>query len=220
MAMMDKQSEPGGVEALLPWYVKGTLSTSEMREVEAYLTSHPEAKAMLALMHEEMDETIAANESVGFPSAAVRDRLFAAIAEEASESSRPPLWQRIKAKFVNILPNALSPRLALGGALAALTIIVQAVVLGVALQGDRGIELARGNGATAKGTYLLVYFSGNANTDSMSKLLKSFDAVIVDGPKPGNGYKVRISKQRISKEERSVIIEKLRKRSDIVKDVR
>ena len=74
------------IEQLLPWYEKGTLSAAEMQRVEAYLDTHPELRSRLALIREEVAETIAANESLGMPSPAVRDRLMEQIASEAGNS--------------------------------------------------------------------------------------------------------------------------------------
>ena len=64
------------IEELLPWYEMGTLDTAEMRRVSAYLETHPEMRFRLGLIREELAETVAANEKLGMPSAAARERTW------------------------------------------------------------------------------------------------------------------------------------------------
>ena len=219
--MMEKAREPSNIEALLPWYVKGTLSTTEMREVEAYLKANPEAKAMLALIHEEMDETVAANEQLGFPSEATRDRLFALLAEEAKTTEAPSFWQRVITGLTKLMPQGVSPRMALGSAFAAVIIFAQAVALGALLLGrtpdGNGLKLA--GGGESKGSVLIVRFTDHADIADIVALLKPVGASIVEGPKPGNTFKVRIGDTPLSKDARDVIMENLRKKHDIVSSV-
>lgn len=217
--------EPDGIEALLPWYAKGTLSAGDTRRVEAHLTAHPELRAALALIAEEMDEAVAANERLGVPSAAARGRLMDAIAAEGAEGAGggASLWQRAKSAWAALLPEGASPALAFGGAMAALVIAVQAVALvgllvgGEPSPGGGTTRLAGGAEASANsGTVLLVHFTGDATAAGITGLLKPLGASVVDGPKPGNAYKIRVSPDVLPPEARAAIIEKLRARSDIV----
>ena len=85
-----KQSEPGEIELLLPWYAAGTLSRSESDCVEKALAGDVELARRYALVLEELAETINLNEALGEPSASVAETLFAAIdVEEALHRSAP-----------------------------------------------------------------------------------------------------------------------------------
>lgn len=214
-------NEPSRLEALLPWYAKGSLSAGEMREVEAYLAANPEARRMLALIQEELGETVAANESLGAPSAAARDRLMAALAAEGAGggAGAQSLWQRVKATWAGFIPEGMSPGYALGGALAGLVILVQASALTVMIAGrdtsTGGPKLASGEEART-GTFLLVRFADGAKAADITALLKPLGARIVDGPKSGGVFKLRVADKVIAEDERTAIIAKLRERSDIV----
>lgn len=225
MAMTQNMNdEPGRLEALLPWYARGSLSAAQMREVETYLAATPGARRMLALIQEELDAAVAANESLGAPSAASRERLMAAIAAEASASQgggASSLWGKMKAAWASMVPEGISPGYAFGGALAGLVILIQAGALGVMIAGQgaapEGHKLASGvERGTPTGTFVLVRFAGEAKTADITALLKANDAQIVDGPKPGGVYKLRVADKVLSEPERTAIFAKLRERSDIV----
>jgi anti-sigma factor RsiW len=66
-------------EMLLPWYATGRLGPSDRARVEAYLAIHPEMARQIDLVRAERDETVAANEALGWPSAAATERLMAAL---------------------------------------------------------------------------------------------------------------------------------------------
>lgn len=222
MAMSNNHNpEPDDIEALLPWYAKGTLSAGDTRRVDAHLAAHPEARAALTLIAEEMDETVGANERLGVPSAGAHGRLIDAIAAEGAGGGAS-LWQRAKAAWAALLPEGASPAVTFGGAMAALVIAVQAAALAALLVGgtpDGGTITRLAGGAEAPataGTVLLVRFTDDATAAGITGLLKPLGAVIVDGPKPGNAFKIRVSAEILTFDARAAIIEGLRARSDIV----
>ena len=57
-------SEREEIEALLPWFVRGTLAAGDRARVDSYLARHPDMRLQLDLVREEMDESVAANEAV------------------------------------------------------------------------------------------------------------------------------------------------------------
>src|SRR5262245_21809284 len=98
MAMIERNdTEREATEMLLPWYESGTLASGDMRRVEDYLARHPEMRSQIALIREELSETVAANESLGMPRSAARDRLMAQIAGESGadrgQSPAASWWQ-------------------------------------------------------------------------------------------------------------------------------
>jgi hypothetical protein len=219
MAMIDMQSrEAQEIDELLPWYEKGTLSSAEMRRVSAYLQAHPEMPYRLSLIREELAETVSANESLGMPSASARDRLFAAIAAEAS--AKPGALSAAKAWWRNLLPDGMSPRLGLAAAAACLVIaLLSTALITVTLiprNGDHRLAVGGDAAQAQPGSYVFVRFTDDAKASEIAVLLKGFNAVIVDGPKPGGVFKIRIADRALTDEERMATIQKLRDKTDII----
>lgn len=212
---MDRERED--IEMLLPWYENGTLAPEEMQRVEAYLARHPELRSQIGLIREEMAETVVANESLGMPGSAARDRLMAQIAAEAGAG---PVHARAASWWARLVPQGWSPAWAIAGAAACLVILVQAaalISLGTGSRTEGGTELASGDRRpAAAGTFVLIRFAEDAPAREIAALLQSVSGVIVDGPKPGGAYKVRISPRALSTEDRDTIIARLRAKTDIV----
>lgn len=216
--MATPDSEPDEIEALLPWYEKGLLPPRDARRVQDYLERNPDRLRFLGLIREEMSETIEANERAGMPSPSALDRLMQAVETEA----RPSRAMRADAGpgfFARLLGLDRSAWLPVAGFAAALLILVQAAALGVLLwQGSEGSRLASGDPAVTidAGNTVLVRFAETATAADISGLLRSFNAVIVDGPKPGGIYRLRISPQPLQPERREEILRQIRARSDII----
>lgn len=206
------------IEELLPWYEKGTLGPAEMRRVSDYLQAHPEMRFRLSLIREELAETIAANESLGMPSSAAREQLFAAIAAEGAAGSRATagvnVWWR------NLLPEGVSPRLGLLAVAASIVIAVQAAALIVFYfaqpEGTYRVAAGRETVAVQPGSYVFVRFTDDAKAADITALLKELNAFIVDGPKPGGVFKLRVTARPLTEEEREMTIRKLREKTDII----
>jgi len=208
------------IEALLPWYEKGTLSDEDARRVEAYLERHPEGMRFLELIREEVGETIAANEQTGMPSRAVLDRLMDSIAAEPRRAG-VSAGGRARGLLARIFGEGSAPWLPVAALAACLLILVQAVSLGVVLTrggGEGPTTLASGDPArpVSDGHVALVRFAPGATAENISTFLRSINAVIVDGPKPGGTYYVRVAKQPGEAGQIEPILEKLRARSDII----
>src|SRR5262245_42929972 len=89
MNMISKEKERHEIEALLPWYAAGTLSRHDADRVEQALAGDSELARRYDLVHQELEETIHLNETLGEPSARAMEKLFAAIdAEEAGAPRR------------------------------------------------------------------------------------------------------------------------------------
>ena len=207
------------MEELLPWYEKGTLGPADMRRVGDYLEAHPEVQFRLGLIREELVETIAANESLGMPGSVARERLFAAIAAEAATA--PRARTSVSTWWRNLLPEGVSPRLGLVAAAACLVIAVQAAALIVFTfaEPEGGYRVAAGGGEAVPaqpGNYVLVRFTDDAKAADIAGLLRELNAVIVDGPKPGGVFKIRIATRALGEEEREMTIKKLREKTDII----
>ena len=218
--MIERSKSPNeDIMGLLPWYEKGTLSAGDARRVEEYLESHPEGLRFLELIREEVSETIAANEQAGMPPRAALDRLMDSIATEPKRGSITAR-RRAGGLLARIFGEGSAPWVPAAAFAACLLILVQAVSLGVLLTRDEpgGPSLASGDPArpVADAHFALVRFSPDATAENISTFLRSFNAVIVDGPKPGGTYRVQLAKQPAEGEQIEVILQKMRARSDII----
>jgi hypothetical protein len=211
-------SERDEIEALLPWYVSGTLDAKSHARVERYIEAHPEVKAHLALAREEADAAIAANEAIEAPGRSALDRLRASVAAAPQRNPAAGLLGEISGGLADWLAGFAPAQLAWAGAAAALLLALQAGIIGALLM-ERGAapayQTASGGAEKAsEGVEILVGFSPTATAQEITDLLKRLDAVVTDGPKAGL-YRLRFPGAKESDAERNTAIEAL-KQSGIV----
>jgi anti-sigma-K factor RskA len=195
MTMLNNNDAPERqeIEALLPWHAAGTLSRRDAVRVEQALAADRELARHYDLVREELNETIHLNEMLGAPSARAMEKLFAAIDAEAPvvRKQRFDLAGRV-AEWM----SAFSPRtIAWAGAAAAVAIMVQAAVLTTVVvkeQGGAGHELASFP-TTGGANIAVVRFTPRATSGEITKFLEAHKAVVVDGPKKGGLYSLRIA---------------------------
>lgn len=223
------------IDLLLPWYAAGTLSAAETRKVEDALARDPSLAERLALTREEMGEAIGVAEAIPAPSPRARDRVFDRIA--AFEEARPlGLADVGRAASARVRESGLvgrlldlvagfSPRsLAYAGMAALLLIAVQAGVIGTMVTdrpGGATYGTASGPGGTVaqEGTFALVGFAPSATAGRISAVLAENGASIVDGPRAGGLYRVRVAAKVVAGPERDQLIAKLRDARDVVASV-
>lgn len=212
--------EPGRIEALLPWYAAGTLSPEERSEVEAALASDPMLRAQLERVEEERRETIASAEAMPLPSSRMADRLFAEIAR-STPAPKPSWSDRVFGPVGAWLATLSGPQLGLGAAAAALALLVVGGVVGneIATRGvTEGYQTASGEGAVnPTGAFLLVAFEPAAKAADIETLITALGATIVDGPRAGGLYRLRIGEESLTAEEREIVQEKLAAATGVVK---
>lgn len=227
---MNDMSERENIEAMLPWYERGQLDASDMQKVEAYLAGHPDMASQLELVAEERAETTLLNERRGAPSAGALNRLMNSI--EAHEAANPSLASTRKAVWgwASRLVGAPVPAsLQWVAAAAAILIVVQGVSLGVLMtsgaQQGATYETASGptravdrrpSGDMVKGTFALVQFADDVKVFEINGFLTDVGFTIVEGPKPGGVYKIRISDKVLDKSDRDTILSKLAARDDLI----
>ena len=214
------------IEMLLPWYATGKLARAEVVRVETYLARHPQISAQLDLIRAEREQAVLANEALGTPSAEARDRLMASL-----PSARPGLAQRIAGSVqlqrISDFFTAPTARGVQWAAVAAASLfVVQAAAITslVVRNGGSTYETAAGQSVgggqwTADGVSALVVFAEDAKASAMARLLAEFDASIVDGPKPGGVYKIRLRTADRSQSAQDALLRRLAERRDIVRTV-
>jgi hypothetical protein len=224
----------GDLEELLPWHAAGTLDSDEAAEVERALAADPELARRFALVREELTETILLNESLGAPSARAMETLFRAIDQDRKVvrrvASSPSLGERVAQFF--------SPRmLAWTASAAAVIVLLQAGVITRLVLQDRESAAPPMQAAAATATdmptfetasapivtrgleidsYALVRFAPQASIADINKFLDARDAAIVDGPKAGGVYRVRIAHGSLSRQQFARVVKELEADKSIV----
>src|SRR5262249_43796279 len=102
---------------------------------------------------------------------------------------------------------------------AAVLIAVQAVAIATLVGQRPGAYQAASGPQTGDGIALLVTFADDAKATAISQLLAELDGSIVDGPKAGGVYKVRLRTEDRSQAAREVLVRKLADRPDVVRAV-
>jgi hypothetical protein len=214
-----EEMERAEIEMLLPWYATGRLSRADMARVESYLARNPQVARQLDLVRDEQEQTVAANEASGWPSAGALDRLMAALPGTPSggtaQGAGAALFRRIREFFA--FPTAGGVRWAAAG--VAALVLVQAVAIATLLLGERGgsYQVASGQQAGGDGVSALVAFTDEATAPAISRLLSEFRAKIVDGPGSGGVYKIRLRLDDRAQAESQ--LKRLEERRDIVRVV-
>jgi anti-sigma-K factor RskA len=204
--------EPLDIEALLPWYAAGTLPRRDRQRVEDALRYDPGLSRHVDLVREELAETICLNESLGAPSAHAMDRLMAAIDSEAPAARKSGLPQAVAGRFAAFIAG-FSPRtLAAAAAVAVLAIAVQGFMLVNMLTTPAATyQIASVTAApSGPGTFAIVRFARDASAAEITEFLQNYQATLVDGPKPGGLYRVRLAVTKLAKDQFARIVSRMR----------
>ncbi len=205
--------EPTEIETLLPWYAAGTLRRRDRQRVEDALRYDPALAHHADLVREELAETISFNESLGVPSARCMDRLMAAIDAETTAARKRSSARAVAGQFAAIIAG-FSPRtLAVAASFAVAAIALQAfLLLSMATKPSGTFETAALNTtASGHGTFAMVRFAREASAGEITRFLEEYQASLVDGPKPGGFYRVRITMKTLAKEELTRIVSRMRR---------
>lgn len=219
-----EEREREEIEMLLPWYVTSTLDRADRARVEDYLARHPHLSAQLDLIRAEREQTVLANEAIGSPPAAALDRLMASL-----PAAKQSLGQRIAGSALfNRVSDFFAAPTARGvqwaAMAAAAVIVVQAAAITSIVIHDRGDSYQTASGQTVGGDFgsgvsALVVFADDARAGAIAELLREFEASIVDGPKPGGVYKIRLRPADRSQSAQDALLRRLAERRDIVRTV-
>jgi anti-sigma factor RsiW len=209
---MSEDSEREEIEKLLPWYVTGRLGVSDANKVEMYLAQHPDALPQLQLIGAEREETMRANEAMGWPRSGLSDRLIASLPRSTAPGRGHGRFAKF-AQFFRIYPALGTQWAALG---MGLLILAQAAFIAVLLTRAPTYRLAAG--AHGDGAVVLVAFADDAKASEIARFLADFQATIVDGPKPGGVYKIKLRNLDKSQLD-DTLLSKLSEHSNIVRIV-
>ncbi|HSR78064.1 MAG TPA: hypothetical protein VLN57_15885 [Xanthobacteraceae bacterium] len=210
------------LETLLPWHAAGTLGPVDAARVEAALASDQELARHFAIVREEMAETIHLNEALGSPSPRARDRLLAAIDAGPARSPRTPFGAGIARLFAGLTPQAVAWSAAIAALVIVLQAGVIATMLTGERAGQRratfetasvpevtplprvsapapapasrgSVTAAVPTSASGAASHVLVRFAPDASIADITRFLETNKASVVDGPKPGGLYRLRVN---------------------------
>jgi hypothetical protein len=218
----------GDLEELLPWHAAGTLDSQEAAEVERAMAADPELARRFALVREELTETILLNESLGAPSARAMETLFRGIDQDRRVVRRAAAGPSLAARIAEFF----TPRtLAWTASAAVVVVMLQAgMIAKLALEKQDDAKPAATAMAPSSfevasapvtrgmqiGAFALVQFAPQASMAEVNKFLDARNAAIVDGPKPGGFYRVRVADGSLSPQELGRVVRDLAAQKSIV----
>jgi hypothetical protein len=195
------------IEALLPWHAAGTLNRRDAERVEAALANDNELKRQYEMVREELGETIRLNETLGAPSARAMERLMSAIEADVATARKPRMWSATA---------------------AALAIVLQAgLIAGLYVEGGektgKGFQTASYPTQTetltrgfSQGSFVLVRFAPTATAAEIAKYLETNKLGVVDGPRAGGLYKIKVAPTSLAREEIGRIAKRIQDDSKVV----
>ncbi len=210
-------SEHDAIAELAPFYVAGTLSADEAARFEAELARDPDLARNVAAARAERDEVLALNETLPTPSPHALDRVLGLI--DAEPARKPSLWSRLD--IGSALADMFPPH-ALGWAAAAacLLVSVEAGILTLK-QSPKPVggyaTASRPETVTQGGAFALIAFAPKANAEAVAALLAETGAQIVEGPRAGGFYRIRLGGPELPPAEARRRLDALRQANAVVR---
>jgi hypothetical protein len=180
-AHMSRREE---LEALLPFYLNGTLEGADLAAVEEWLATDPAAAASFAEAELEFSGTSAANEAIRPPTDALSRFAKALDAEAGADRAQSPsvlarLWHGFW---------AIPARVAWAAAAAAVALVLVQTVMEPGER--RSVEIA--GTERPELPFALVTFKPEARLAEVAAFLSDINASIVSGPASGGVFKVGV----------------------------
>ena len=211
----DTTTERDDIEMLLPWYVTGKLDAADRTRVEAYLTSTPDLARQVDLIRAEQTEARRVNEALRAPASLTVERLLAAVPGPHKAGAMSRVATMIRAFFT--MPSAGMVRLA--ATAAGVVMLLQAATVGYLLseRPSAGYQQASGGpSATLPGRFALVRFADAATAKEIATTLADLEMSVVEGPRQGALFRVRLGEADLSDDARDARIDALRRRTNVV----
>ncbi|MCV3242449.1 anti-sigma factor [Mesorhizobium sp. ZC-5] len=189
-----KMSRRDEMEALLPFYLNGTLGGENLAAVEAWLAEDPAAAAALEEAEAELFGSSAANEAIRPPADALGrfskmlDREAGPARETATGSRLAALWSRVAG-----LPSGL----AWATAAAAIALVLLQAAVNIGGRGD-GYEIAGSEDDLKAMPFALVVFKPDARMADIADFLDANDAVIAGGPTAAGVFRIGIPARTVA----------------------
>ena len=207
----DTPTEREEIEMLLPWYATGKLDAPDRARVEAWLQSTPELARQVDLIRAEQIETLRSNETLRAPETLTVERTLAVARASAGAGSWPAFVQGIRAFFT--MPTAGPVRWA--AVAAGAVMLLQAGAVGYLMSERQGAAYQTASGgqsASQSGTFALARFADGATASMIASSLAELNMQVVEGPRQGALFRIRIGAAGLSEKDRDGRIDALRRR--------
>jgi anti-sigma-K factor RskA len=194
MSEEDRMSRRDEIEALLPFYLSGTLSGADLAQVEEWLANDPAAFAALEQAEQELTATSDANEAIRPPADALSrfskalEREAGPVRQASAQSWLESTWRRMVG-----IPVAFAWATA---AVAVMILLAQATLDMTRDQG--GIEIAGTDEDPAKLPFALVTFKADARLAEIAAFLDANHAAIIAGPLPGGMFRIALPAKTVA----------------------
>jgi hypothetical protein len=206
---MNAQEDRQELERLAPFYVTGKLpprSVVSRAAFERAMAEDPGLARNVATARAERDEVLALNEALPAPGAGASEKFFAMLDAEPPRS--PGVWARLDVGAR--LADFFSPR-ALGwvATAACLLVAVEAGFLVKPATGPTYVTASRED-APQEGRFALIAFAPDAAAGKIAELLAANAARIVDGPRAGGFFRVKLGDADMSEAQAAEKLEALK----------
>lgn len=201
-------------QEILPWYLTGRASRAETQAIDDLLKDSAELRTQLESAREQRRAIVDSSNEIGGPSAGNLQHLLRQIETTKQRrfvaSDEPGWFQRIFGVRRSVLKFAL--------ATACLVIVAQgALIYRPGPQKSAEIPFATASisnlpVAETVGAELLVSFRPDVTAAQFAQILTELDATVVDGPKPGMTFVLRLKPAQNANE----AIARLQSRPDLV----
>lgn len=177
------------MEALLPFYLNGTLEGAELAAVEQWLATDPAGAEALEAAEAEFSSTTAANEAIRPPAGALSrfvEALEAQAGPERGAGARP-------ASIVSLFSRLRSAPAGIGWAVAA-ALLALVVVQQVTRPGGEtsDFEVAGADNSLAVAPFALVKFRPDARMADISAFLSDNGLKVITGPSADGIFRIAL----------------------------
>lgn len=206
-APLDEREE---IEMLLPWFVTGKLGEDDLARVSAWLEREPDMRRQLDIIRDEQEQDVRANEILAAPRQLSVELTIAAAG--LGSDRKAGLAQRIGAALLDIFTAPTPGAVRWAAAVAVVVIVAQGAFIGTMTSRD-GAQYETASGGShqpADGTFALVRFADGATMADVTAGLAARGMSIVEGPKPGGLFRIRIAETRLDEGARELRLTALR----------
>ncbi len=197
---MNEPQDHDAIEALLPWYVNGTLTDEERARVERHLEHCRRCREDVRFLTGLRQGIRRTADTPADPELGLK-RLMREIDAEPPARRRRPWWQ---------------PSLAA----AAVVIVVQGVLLFNLWQRDDDIGMRLAGETPPPAVVLQIQFDADAREGEIRALLRSLNARLIDGPSAVGLYRIELPDLDPGDEDALArVLDTLRQRQEIVRHV-
>ncbi|MGE0502419.1 MAG: anti-sigma factor [Rhizobiaceae bacterium] len=176
------------LEALLPFYLNGTLDGDDLAAIEAWLASDPQAQAALGEAELEFSETNAANETVRPPVDAL-SRFNRRLDQEAGPVRESPTASWLSGALASLF--GLPVGLAWATAAAAVALLLVQTLSGPG-PGAPGYDIAGDEDDLGNRPFVLVTFRNDARMADIAAFLDANGLAIAGGPSASGVFRIAV----------------------------